>query len=1517
MSVDDRAGGMVVDDTLTGGGDIGALMRAYDWASSPLGPVASWPRSLKTCVRIMLTSRQPMWLGWGDQLTFLYNDPYTAVLGNKHPQALGRPTADLWSEIWAEVGPRIQTTLSSGEGTFDEALLLIIKRYGYAEETYFTFSYSPVPNDQGGVGGLFCANSEETRRIIGERELALLRELATSTANVRTIKDACLGSARALAANQHDLPFALVYLIETDSTGRRSAVLAGRTNITAGHPAAPDVIALDAAGEEALCWPIAEVVEHAQLRLISDLGAVCPDAHHLPAGAWNRPPIQAVVLPIAASGGTGRAGVLVAGLNPYRVFDDGYRSFLELAAGQISAAIGSAQSYEDERRRAEMLAELDRSKTVFFSNVSHEFRTPLTLLLGPIEDGIADTVHPLPPVHRERQEAAQRNARRLLRLVNSLLDFSRIEAGREQVAFEATDLAAYTAELASTFRSAIEHAGLRFIVDCLPLPRLAYIDREMWEKVVLNLLSNALKFTFEGEIGVAVRATAEALELTVWDTGVGIAPDEQPRLFERFHRVQGTRARTHEGTGIGLALVQELVKLHGGTIRVQSVPDQGTSFTVSLPAGSQHLPVDWLATVRPARPSGSYAAPYLDEAMSWLPDDGIVTDSTPQTPATSASDSGAIDRASTPAADPAPETGRPRVLVVDDNRDMRDYVVRLLRQHYDVEAAGDGEAALTAAQARPPSLILSDVMMPHRDGFELVAALRADPRTHDVPIILLSARAGEEARADGMRSGADDYLVKPFSARELLSRVEARIALASARAEAEAERARLRILFEQAPAAVCLLDGPDHVFTLANPLYQKLVGQRDLLGRSVREVFPALATQGIISVLDQVYQEAEPYVGNEVLLREDWNGNGQQVDRYFNFLYAPVLKADGTAEGVFAHAYDVTDQVFARQEVERLARALARERDRIEQVLTSISDAFVTVDHDWRYTYVNDQATELLGRSRVELLGARVWDLFPEMVDSEAYRRLHEAAGQKHAVHFEDFNPALDRWFENRAYPSDGGLAILFSDITERKLTEYRLHESEERLRVALAGAQITVFTQDQDCRYTWIYNPVSPFASERVIGTTDLDHLPRDEAETLHAIKRRVMETGQGAREIVQITNAAGVAYFDLSVEPLRDPYDAIIGIMGSALDVTERQMLERAQTEFIAMASHELRNPLAAVRGFAQLMQRRQQYSDRAVDAILGQTRQLERLVGDLLDITRATAGRFELQRSEADLIAVAQAAVDEAQATTAAHRVRLRAPRGTVSGRWDADRIGQILRNLLSNAIKYAPQGGEILVEVRAGAADATIAVTDHGQGIPTDALPRLFGRFYRVEQAAGGASGLGLGLAITKTLVEAHGGRIEVASVLGQGSTFTVHLPYDEDGGTAPPATDEQQEPGAQHILIVDDDDQIRAILEQALLDEGYEVAVAADGLAALEHVQAHPPSLILLDVMMPNMDGPGFARQLDRQQLRGDIPIIVISAADRLRQNAAQIRAAAFLAKPFDLTTLVEMVGRLVPRFPAV
>jgi signal transduction histidine kinase/DNA-binding response OmpR family regulator len=736
------------------GGEMGRRMLELDWSTTPLGPPQDWPDELAAAVCTMLASKAQVVIFWGPDHCALYNDAYTPTMGSKHPGHLGRPGREMWAETWSVLQTLFDAVLASDEAFWAADYPFMLERYGFLEEAYFDVSYDPIRYGDGTVGGVFCIVSDTTQRVLGERRVRTLGALGARL--VDPADQVGLGArvVQVLGENAADVPFAALYLDDPEHDDELS--IAGCCGAQPGA-----------------CWPLSD-----EARRAIDEVLRTGQPGTLPVTAAAAPPPssaadQALVLPVVI--GSGAVGAMVVGVSRFLAMDRGYRDFVDLTVAQTSRAVANLRAYEQERRRAAELAALDAAKTNFFSNVSHEFRTPLTLILGPLEELLNSS--DLPAEQRARLIPMHRNGLRLLKLVNTVLDFSRLESGRLRAVFRPTDLAGYTSRLASAFESAAERAGLRLVLDAGPLDRPVYIDRESWEKIVFNLLSNAVKFTRQGSIAVRVRALGDAAVLEVADTGIGVPPDEQPLLFDRFHRVTGAWSRNHEGTGIGLSLVRELAQLHGGTVGATSEPGRGSTFTVTIPFGTAHL--DQQRVVEAGDESTeSEARLYVEEAHWWIGD--------PAGEVWSPGEVGTVQ-----------DARRGRILLADDNVDLRDHVARLLRPYWDVIAVADGREALERAVGEPFDLVLTDVMMPRLDGFGLIRALRADERTRDVPIVVLSARAGEEASVEGLEVGADDYLVKPFSAKDLTARVRANLELGQLRRQIIS---RLRGLVDAAAA---------------------------------------------------------------------------------------------------------------------------------------------------------------------------------------------------------------------------------------------------------------------------------------------------------------------------------------------------------------------------------------------------------------------------------------------------------------------------------------------------------------------------------------------------------------------------------------------------------------------------------------------------------------------------------------------------------------------------------------------
>ena len=997
---------------------MGALLRAIDWSKTAVGPVEQWPQSLRTALSILLETGFPMYIAWGPQFTQFYNDGYRPILGStKHPRAMGISTQETFAEIWSIIGPMFEKVMHGTSVSLTD-FELPLERHGFPEECYFIFSYSPIRREAGDVGGVLVTVTETTERVIGARRLVTLRDLAARTQNAPSAQVACEVAADVIAENPADVPFALLYLI--DPEGNTSLAAAARIPTRLPGPLA---IASKEGGSP---WPLATICATKGGLVVDCPAGIASEA----AGGGSTAPARAFALPIFAPGGDKPSGVLVAALSPRLLFDAKYRSFLELVAGHVGSAIASARALQEAKAHAAALTEIDRAKTAFFSNVSHEFRTPLTLILGPSEDALTSG-DALPAHDRARWTVVHRSAMRLSKLVNTLLDFSRIEAGRVEASYEPTDLGALTGELVSMFRSAIDRAGLRLRLELPARGETAYVDRDMWEKIVLNLLSNALKFTFEGEISVKLRAIDKDLELAVEDTGIGIARSELPRIFERFHRVKGARTRTHEGTGIGLALVAELAKLHGGHASVDSVEGRGTTFTVRIPRGRAHLPADRIGAARTLDSTSLGAAPYLEEALHWLPEPIAVP---PVLPGGSLAARGVRDR----------------IVLADDNADMRDYLGRLLGERWDVETVSDGEAALATIRRRPPDLVLTDVMMPGLDGFGLLRAVRGDPALRLTPVILLSARAGEEATAEGLGAGANDYVVKPFSARDLLMRVASKLAVAKVAREAyaieEASRTRLYRHFMQAPFPVSVLRGPSHVFELANPAALRAWGKDDsIIGKTLVEGMPELRGQPFLGYLDEVYRSGVAYKARGEFARLARVEGGVLEDVYFDLVYAPLRESDDAVSGILVCGFEVTSQVRVAQELSRLlADAEANERQ-FRELVENLPDLAWTARADGYVDYYNHRWYEYTGTTHEQVSGwgwKSVHD--PQMVDQVVERWKHSlATGEP----FEMEYPLRGadgqyRWFLTRVRPfrdAEGRVARWFgsnTNIDERRRNE-------------------------------------------------------------------------------------------------------------------------------------------------------------------------------------------------------------------------------------------------------------------------------------------------------------------------------------------------------------------------------------------------------------------------------------------------------------------------------------------------
>ncbi len=1444
-------------------------MSRVDWGATSLGPVDAWPQSLRSVVQMMLASRFQMWMGWGPKLAFLYNDAYCPTMGVKHPWGLGRPAAEVWREIWPDISPLVEQVLQTGRATYHEGMLLLLERSGFREETYHTFSYSPLFDDAGAIAGLFCAVLEETDRVINERRLATLRNLASASAGTNLEEELFHAVQAKLGENLYDLPFSVCYVLDPANSQLRRVACTG---ISGGHLAAPDSFTFDQD-----LWPITATTTSSAI-VVEDLARFGA----LPTGAWDSPPRQALIVPIAQHGQDKlAAGFFIAGINPYRALDPQYRGFIELIAGQIGAALVSVRAYEDERKRARALAEIDRAKTAFFSNVSHEFRTPLTLLLGPLEDLL--NAHGLSQQEvRSQLQLAQRNGIRLLRLVNTLLDFSRIEAGRVRASYEPTDLAAFTAEIASSFRSAIEKAGVRLQVNCERLARPVYVDRDMWEKVVLNLLSNAFKFTFEGEIAVAVHSSSDerSAEIQVCDTGIGVPAEEIPRLFERFYRVAGARGRSYEGSGIGLALVHELVRLQGGSIDARSELGRGTTFTIRIPFGVEHLPADQV------RDSNSTSRPintqsYLEEAMRWLPD------SDPG--ATGLKSKGLTIDEVDQARSPLQGAGK-RVLLADDNSDMRDYMRRLLTgEGYIVEAVENGQRALEAARTNAPDLLLTDVMMPQLDGFGLLRAIRQDVRLAGMPVIMLSARAGEEAKVEGLDAGADDYLVKPFAARELIARVNSNIQMAAVR-RAAARAVMLseqRFLMSQERLTRALSTGRVAVYDwdVTSDRLSIHGALAEFFGVTQDEALQGLPLQSFMEGIHPEDRErAAELVAKTVAtgapFETEYRTNGAGVVR--TVLSRGQIDSREAGQRLFSGVLiDLSEQ--------KAAEAALRAQTRALRVL---NDAAISIAAELEMGRVAQTIID----AAMALSGAR-------------------AAGIAYRVEDDSGVPAV-----HYAYPPgthDRGRMPLPRSVQE---LERRNDDSSDEL----PGYLMTRITSRADETLGWIClesaigGSFDSGAQELIQGLAAQAAVALSNVNLFQAAQREIQ---QRARAEVQL-QALNSTLEQRVADEVAQRSDAEAALR-------QAQKME-AIGQLTGGVAHDFNNLLTVIIGGLDTISRSrpgdQARIQRATNLALQGAQRAASLTGRLLAFSR----RQPLDPKPLDLNVLVRDMTDLLHRTIG-ETIELEGVLAPRLWRVEADQnqLESAILNLAVNARDAMREGGKLTLETANTALDESysatdaevipgqyvmLAVSDTGCGMSKETLARAFEPFYTTKPEG---RGTGLGLSMVYGFVKQSGGHVTLYSEPDQGTTVKLYFPrYRGHEEQIVPQAEPQipQASQGEVILVVEDNEDVRTYSVMILSDLGYRVLEAPDADSALEALRNAPRvDLLFTDVILPGKNGRVLADAA--RQLRPELRVLYTTGYSRnaIVHHGRLDPGVNLISKPFTFEQLAARVRDVLDR----
>lgn len=1387
-------------DFLSSDGELGEMIRNYDWALTPLGAIESWSQSLKTTVNLMLNSTNPIWIGWGPQNTFLYNDAYIEVLGiDKHGWALGKPAAVVWEEIWDFCGPLSDRVYNESKSSSVSDSELFMKRGDFLEETFFSFTYSPVFDESGKVGGLFCSNFETTDKILSARRGKTLSELAAKSLIERTIDSACASVAETLAKNPADIPFAIIYLLDKDGSKAEIIERVGLGDDT--EFIFPQLVDINNPDSVAANPVMTEVVTQ-----VRPVVTTMKTPHVLRIGLAGQPVTDTIGIPLTLSGNK-PIGVIIFGVNPTRRLDKDYSTFFEMAAGQVSTAIQNATAIENERRRLEELAEIDKAKTVFFSNISHEFRTPLTLMLGPLEELISS--HHLQDDDKTIVETTHRNALRLLKLVNTLLDFSLIESGRIKAKFAPADLAGFTENLAGSFRSVIEKAGMSLTVRTEALKKPVYIDKQMWEKIVFNLLSNAFKYTLKGQIKVEITQDKDHAILKVIDTGLGIPKAELGNMFTRFHRIQNVAGRTYEGSGIGLSMIKELIEQHGGRISVDSTEGKGSTFTVTIPFGTSHLPESQIST-DDVEVEGVISESFLREAETML---------SPYSEKTETKAESELEV-------------KDKVLIVDDNADMRKHLRSIIEKEYTVATATNGREALDIIKEEKPVLILSDIMMPELDGIGLLKAVKSDPETEMIPVVLLTARAGEESRIEGYETGADDYLVKPFSAKELIARVRSQIKLTKTR---DHYRQQLKHILLQAPMAISVLKGESMTVEVANDNMLQLWGKQaaDVMNKPLGICLPEAFEQGYGDLLSRVYTTGVEYIDEEAPFYNNKEGVSELM--YIKFIYQPFYEEGGRISGIIVVAHDVTQQVKARKKIEESEHKF---RQLIRQAPTGI---IIFRGPDYIVEMANDVYARNIGKTNGELVGNSIFDILPQLrgtiLEQNLWKVYNTGASSSHTEF--PIELVIDGEKQIRYYTSVyqpliesdtiTGVIAIVNEVTEQYLARKIKEKNDEDLKMILESIPHIALRAEPSGKITYYNKKFYEYAGvdrEEVVNVGWENIIHPDMYDEVSKAWKFAMESGEEFNSTMLLKRASDDVYrWHLSrTIALRNDDKEVTQWVGTLTDIHEQKVfsqeleamvnertlmlnksnsmlahknfeLEQTNKElesFNYIASHDLQEPLRKIRTFINMIHDKGKDSpsfDSYLAKIDSSASRMSQLINAVLSYSRlsSTNDHFRIINLNDTLHQV----LGDYELSIAEKDIKIE---------YDTlpllecipPQMNQLFSNLISNAIKYSSNNPVIKVKYREitgrdierftgenpAQRFAEISFVDNGIGFDKKYSEQIFKLFQRLH-GKGEYGGTGIGLSICKKITDKHNGYISAESAPGMGSSFVVQLPLRQE------------------------------------------------------------------------------------------------------------------------------------------
>ncbi|KAK8845645.1 hypothetical protein IAR55_006361 [Kwoniella newhampshirensis] len=937
--------------------DCKSLLDRTDWTKTSLGPRVNWSPVIETMIEVILRSptQDALWLG--EDFLMLYNDNYAQIVDHPLMWARSARAKEAWGPVWEGVTELIERCLSLGEPCYRENDLLLYRRglKGHWVEKYHTWSFIPLFDAEGKPLGLFNPTRDTTEAVVARRRQETMRDLSEQLLTARTSKEYYNGIIEVLEQNPKDVPFLMCYSVqEVAQSNTVKLTLESSLGVPPDHPAAPRHIDIALSNEQPTrssfstktgpfssptlsaistlssgggrvrysfdqqSWPIAKSISSRQAVVVDDCTRLIKG---FPLRQWEALPESAIVIPISseASADTPQA-VFILGLNIASPLDTVYEDWIHVLRAHLISSLGSVRAAEAAHERQMERDRMETAKTAWFQGAAHDLRSPLTLVAGPLDDVLRTQLR---PDQRSMLSLAQRNLARVQRLVNSLLDFSRIEAGKMSGRFVPLDLGRFVGDLAALFQPAVNRKRIAYRIEIEPHEGLVFVDPTLLETVVTNLISNALKYTERGAISVALSYYETFADIAITDSGIGIPTAELSAVTDRFHRATTALSRGTEGTGIGLALAKEIVRLHGGDLLIisqtaeESGGPHGSTFTARIPLVERDVSTDQLTR----NDFGLYGKAVVDEAMHWFQPSDYESESVGSelNGSTSSRSEGFLFERSDV------------LLLVDDNNDMRNYVKSIFKPYCQVIEAVNGQQALELARKTPPDLILSDLMMPKMNGQELLAAIRQDPITRFVPMVLLSAATDDELRLAAFVEGVEDFMLKPFKPKELLARVHLHMQIGKKRAHLEmlyAQRQQeLAVILDYSPSGLMRADNTGKII-YGNDTYRSYSGMaRD----ADLNDWPGYVDPETLNRLDTAWHEIVHGDQRESTLTWKFT-NGTSVSGTF----VRLDLIDPTMSGVLGCLSDISYQEEKLHEAER-RRVEAEEAKQQQELLVDLT----------------------------------------------------------------------------------------------------------------------------------------------------------------------------------------------------------------------------------------------------------------------------------------------------------------------------------------------------------------------------------------------------------------------------------------------------------------------------------------------------------------------------------------------------------------------------------------------------